>query len=110
MGLSLTHWLASPLYALSEDRIENISSNNYIIACIPVAVGPWRGSHLKHSFQQLLHCCVSTLFRDGSGMVACFQSRCLALAVLLTPVLLLCVNMYSVVTDTEHTNDAVHFL
>jgi hypothetical protein len=72
------------LYVLSADHIET-TSNSSIVACIPVAVGAWRGSHWKRGFQQLLHCCFSTLLRDGSGMVACFQSRCLAMAVFWLP-------------------------
>jgi hypothetical protein len=43
-----------------------------------MAAGPRPGPHRNHGVQQLFYCCMDTFLSDGSGIIVCLRSCCLA--------------------------------
>jgi hypothetical protein len=82
-------WICLAFRQMYISHIQHVTENSSFLRSTPPFRGPLNcsrcGLHRKHPFKQFLYCCVRTLLSNGSGIVACLHSRCLAMTVYPAP-------------------------
>jgi hypothetical protein len=65
---------------------ESLGSRDHIVGPFSWYFDCRHGPHREHLFQKFLNCCMGTLLSDGSGIVLCVRSCCIAAGAFTEPI------------------------